>query len=237
LILSSSALVSQELPAKVKEFGIGLSSFNSFSLQYRWGNEKRLFRINAVIGGSTSFGNGTNNFDEARDTSYKNSNSTTSKSTSPLNINGTLSFSILRIKQIKDKFGLFSGPTIGVSYLTSNIKTTETGTGTYYTSNSSTNSTFPINRTTEEHFTTLRPTLGLVLGVVYKINASFLIYAEISPNLYYAYNTTSNKRIDNTSQPSQYISSSNSTSSGNTFGVSNLSNSAALLTIAYRITK
>jgi len=197
LILSSSALVSQELPAKVKEFGIGLSSFNSFSLQYRWGNEKRLFRINAVIGGSTSFGNGTNNFDETRDTSYKNSNSTTSKSTSPLNINGTLSFSILRIKQIKDKFGLFSGPTIGVSYLTSNIKTTETGT----------------------------------------INASFLIYAEISPNLYYAYNTTSNKRIDNTSQPSQYISSSNSTSSGNTFGVSNLSNSAALLTIAYRITK
>lgn len=29
--------------SKVSEVGIGLKNLNSFSLQYRWGNEKRLY--------------------------------------------------------------------------------------------------------------------------------------------------------------------------------------------------
>ena len=51
-----SILNAQEKPAKVKEYGIGLSSFNSFSLQYRWGTDKLLYRLQGNIGANTSFG-------------------------------------------------------------------------------------------------------------------------------------------------------------------------------------
>src|SRR5579872_3847110 len=91
IFIVSTLTAQEQQPLKVKEYGIGLSSFNSFSLQYRWGNEKRLYRINANLAGNTSFGNGSQTSSATRDTL---SNSTTSSNSgkSPINLSCGLSF-------------------------------------------------------------------------------------------------------------------------------------------------
>ncbi len=94
--LNAQDLGMQTPPTKVKEYGIGLSNFNSFSLQYRWGNEKRLFRINATVGGSTGFGKGSNNSTTTQDTIYNYNNIGSTKPTTPINFNTSLALVCLK---------------------------------------------------------------------------------------------------------------------------------------------
>jgi hypothetical protein len=238
MFIVSTLTAQEQQPLKVKEYGIGLSSFNSFSLQYRWGNEKRLFRLNATIGGSTSFGSGNSNLSQGQDTMFSNSNNLTSKTSTPINFNTGLSFSMLKLKQIADKFGLMYGPIVGLSYSIASSQTTQTGTGTsYYYNNPSHSGTYPINNSIKNHSSTLQPYIGFVLGAFYKINASFLLYAEIAPNIYYGYTTRTSNQTNNNQAPYAYNTTNNSTDSNNSFGLANLSNSGATLTIVYRITK
>jgi hypothetical protein len=234
-----SVLKAQELPAKIKEFGIGLSNFNSFSLQYRWGNEKRIFRVNATIGGTTSFGKGSSNYNAAPvDTTSSQSYTTATKTSSPLNFNTSLSFSMLKLKKINDKFGLLFGPVAGIVYSTSSSQSTTTGTNVnYYQGNTIQTGSFPSNSETKNNSSTIQPYVGLVLGAYYKINASFLIYAEIAPNVYYAHTHNTSYTTNVNKIPTSYNDTNNSTNSNNTFGLGSLSNSGALLTLVYRITK
>ena len=113
---------------KVKEFGLGFSSLTAYSLQYRWGNTKRLFRINATLAGSSSFGDGsgvsnTNNIGNSTIMT-----TSTTKTNTPLNFNTGLSFSILHFKYLIEKFGIMCGPAIGVSYSVVNNRSNQTGT-------------------------------------------------------------------------------------------------------------
>lgn len=227
------------LPKKVKEFGIGFSSLTAYSLQYRWGNTKRLFRINATITGSTAFGSGTSGSNQTNVGNGNNMDSTTNKTKTPLNFSTSLSFSILNLKYIAKKFGLMYGPVAGVGYSIINSQSTQTGiNSTNYTYNSSQNNgNFPISSSTKTESVTFQPYLGFVLGAFYKINKSFFIYAEIAPNIYYARtNSTSSTTNTNNSQ-SNYSYGNNSSTFNNTFGIASLSNSAATITIVYRITK
>ncbi len=243
VILISSNLKAQDsssqatLP-KVKEYGVGFTGLNSFSLQYRWGNEKRLFRINATIGGSTAFGKNSGNLTQAQDTMYRNNNTYTSKTTSPVNFNSSLSFSILKIKYVADKFGFMYGGVVGVSYSTTNTQATEAGTNVNYSYNNANNTgLFPYSETTKNHSQIIQPYAGVILGVVYKINSSFLVYLEIAPNIYYARNNTTITDDTNNKQPNQYVVSQTQKTANNTFGIANLTNSGAMLTVVYRITK
>lgn len=193
--------VLKPLPAKVTEYGIGLSSLNSFSLQYRWGNENRLYRLQGNIGGSSTLS-----------TPINNQYSVTSLTT-PLSINCGLSFSILKIKSISEKIGLMYGTFLGGGY--------NQMLQSYYNVNSS------ILAKTNSQITSA--SLGLVLGGVYKINSSFLVYAEIDPSFTYTY---SHSHYNN---PLSVLSSYNIHSDA--IQLNNLSNSNASLTIVYRITK
>lgn len=236
-ILFAFKLKAQDQPLKVKEFGIGFSSFNSFSLQYRWGNEHRLFRISGNIGGTTSNGNSSDNATTVKDTTSSNS-SGTAKSTSPINLNCGLSFSILKIKSVSEKFGIVYG---GISAFTYSVNQTNTD----GTSNIN-SSTFPNNNrittsTTKKNSQTFQPSLGIAFGAVYKFNSSFSLYAEIDPNIYYAYtkSTTHSTTATNYTNYSynNYTKTDNNYGSTNTFGLANFANSGASLTIVYRITK
>jgi len=230
LILIVSTLKAQvNQPNDVKEFGIGLSSLNSFSLQYRWGNENRLFRITGTIGGTTSNGNSSNNTSDVLDTTYNNSSSTSTSNKSPINLNCGLGFSILKLKSISQKFEFMYGGICSISYIYSNTQSTQTG------SSINNGITYPDDMTSKRTSQTLQPSIGIVIGAVYKISSSFLLYAEIAPNIYYAYNKTTTNSTYSSQQ--NEISTSNTSSSNNTFGVSGLSNSGASLTIVYRIPK
>jgi len=226
------------LPKKVKEFGIGFTSLTAYSLQYRWGNTKRLFRVNATITGSTAFGNGTSGNSQTNVGNGNNIDSTTNKNKTPLNFSASLSFSMLNLKYITKKFGLMYGPVAGVGYSIINSQSTQTGTNlTNYTYNSSQNNgSFPITSSTKTESVTFQPYLGFVLGAFYKINKSFFLYAEIAPNIYYARtnSTNSTKEVNNGS--ANYSSTNNTSAFNNTFGLASLSNSAATITIVYRIT-
>jgi hypothetical protein len=236
-ILTTFKVQAQDQPTlpKVKEFGIGLTGFNSFSLQYRWGNEHRLFRLSGNIGGTTSAGNSSDNSSTVQDT-INNGSSSTTKTTTPINLNCGLSFSILKIKQVSEKFGFICG---GIYAFTYSINQSTT------TTNSANNGNYPYNiytttSTTKRNSQNFQPSLGIVIGAVYKINSSFLLYAEIAPNIYYAYNKiTSNMTSIRTYTNNNMNETTDSSmpSSTNTFGLSNLSNSGATLTIVYRITK
>jgi hypothetical protein len=225
---------------RVKEFGIGFSGLTSFSLQYRWGNTKRLFRVNATIGGSTAFGKGSNGSTQIQDTISSSVNVNSSKTKTPLNFTAGLSFSILHVKYIVEKFGLMYGPVAGVSYSTLTTETNGTGiTANYYLNFPINSGTYPNSSTTKNHSETIQPYVGFVLGAVYKINTSFLLYAEIAPNVYYARTNSTTNTTNYDKSPNNYYSTNNnnSSNSNNTFGLASLTNSGATITLVYRITK
>lgn len=217
----------QTLP-KVKEVGIGLTSFNSYSLQYRWGNDKRLFRLSGNIGGTSSSDNSTSTATTVQDT-LNTTYTVTTKTTTPINLNFGFSFSLLKIKSVTEKLGFICGEITSFSYNINQTNTNKTQT------NNSPNS-YTITDEQKTNSQTLQPSIGIVMGAVYKINSSFMIYAEVSPNIYYAYKKT----MTNSTVYSTLTSATTTTdqpSTTNTFGLSNLSNSGAMLTIAYRWTK
>ncbi len=235
IVLTSTFIVTkmsaqENTPLKVKEYGIGLSNLNSFSLQYRWGNEKRLYRINATLGGRGAFGSGSNSSVNNQDSLHIYNNSGTTSTKTPLNLNFGLGFSVFKLKTLSEKFGIIYGGVVGLSYSYNNIQNKEklnsfNGSSTAYS-----------NSNTKTITQALQPYAGIVLGTYYKINSSFLVYLDIAPNIYYSFNQT---KISNTitNSPQNTSLTSDNSSSLNIFGLSNLSNSGAALTIVYRITK
>ena len=235
IILTLTLIVSkmpaqEKIPLKVKEYGIGLSNLNNFSLQYRWGNEKLLYRINATLGGHGAFGTGSNSSANNQDSLHIYNNSATTSTKTPLYLNFGLGFSILKLKTLTEKFGFIYGGVVGVTYYYNNLQDKEksnllNGSSTTY-----------IDRTTKTISQTLQPYAGIVLGTFYKVNSSFIVYLDIAPNIYYAFNQTKVSNTTTNNPQNTYLTTDNS-SSLHTFGVSNLSNSGAALTIVYRITK
>lgn len=210
-------------PVKIKEIGLGLYNFQNFSLQYRWGNDKSLFRLNGSIGVNT--GNGrSDTYGWRQEDTVSGSYNYGEDLKTPVNLTVGLGFSILKLRSINDKFGLIYGPLIGISYsyLQSERYSSSSGSG-YYSST-----------TTVQKSQTIQPYLGIVVGVSYKINDSFFIYLEIGPNVYYSYNqgyTTKETQSDS------YYSEDETSSNSNSFGISGLSNSGAMLTFVYRYNK
>jgi hypothetical protein len=229
-----ATIVTDTLAAKqkirVQEYGIGFYNLNNYSLQYRWGTPKVLYRINANVG-YTGFSNSS-----SATTNYANMgfgySSNDIQIKTPVTLNTSLGFSVLTIKQINPKFGLMLGGTAGLTYSYTTGQNTQTN--TYQDSSGN-----PISRsvTTKTRATTLQPYMGFVLGVFYKITPSFIIYAEIAPNIYYAASqTSSSATITNQPSGTSYRSGDRLTNSSN-IGLSGFSNSGAMLTLVYRITK
>jgi hypothetical protein len=214
---------------KVKEFGFGFTGLQSisYSMQYRWGNTKRLFRVNGTIGSTVGFGNG---FNSSTIGELFNSNTTTINSTtySPLGINTAgLSFGVLYLKNLVKNFGIMYGPMVGLTCSTAGTQTVEVNTSTGNLTNTTINT----------HTKTIQPYIGFALGMFYKINKSFFLYAEITPNIYYARTNSKPNSTSNLNSNTNLINTtSNTSSSNNTFGMASLSNSLATLTIVYRIT-
>lgn len=216
---------------KVKEFGIGFNSLNSYSLQYRWGTEKRLFRIEGTIGGgyNDQNSNGTNlNYPT---TPYQ------SKQSTPLNLSSSISFSIINLKPLNNNFGLMYGGSIGFQFITNKtISDYNQNNSVFDTSGAFVMTSQNLNNTTSSQFYT--PQLGLVLGAYYKINSSFSIYGEIDPMIYYSRgNRNSSQSITYEPKYSYRNTSSSSSSISNDIGISNLSNANARLTLVYRFSK
>ena len=225
---TDTTILKSQLP-KVREFGFGLNninltSFNNFSLQYRWGNEKRLYRLAGDFGGTLTT--------KPINTYYYSSNYYTSNnnpwSYSPSIVNCRLSFSILRIKSLSEKFGLMYGNFFSGGY--SNQKT-----NIQQTSSDSYNGVIEYDTlTTKKTLQSSSASVGFVLGAVYKINSSFLLYAEIGPGISYSYNYGYSK---NSHSNNIYPNPPNSKDRSNSFSLNGISNSNASLTIVYRITK
>jgi hypothetical protein len=222
----------QETRTKIKEYGLGLSNLNNFSLQYRWGNESKIKRVSINMGGSTSFGKGKGSYArQEQNSSYNSTNNSTN--TSPINLNVGVGYSILKLKPLNDKFGLMFGYNFSMNY--SNIKLESVTTETTTNLNISSTSPALINTKATNNTQSVVPTLGLGLGFYYIINSSFRVYAEIGPGVYYNYNTTSEKREVTSDANPTYSYSSRNTFYNNTFGFTGISNSGALLSFIYRI--
>lgn len=224
-VCSVSMFTAQEqTPAKVKEVGIGFTSLNNFSLQYRWGTEKKLYRVSGYFGGNSGFGNSTYDY-KWTDTTFKPG---TVKGTnkSPVDLNLGLNFSVLKLKPGANKLGFFYGPTIGVFGNYNNGSTSSP----QYTINTSTFSGFDSKSTTINSGISL----GLTLGLMYKINSDFYLYGEITPSVFFNnyYQKSSNTMYYNNSTASY---TTDQTSSNNRFGLSGISNSGAMFTLGYRI--
>jgi hypothetical protein len=215
-VFISSDLTAQDLSPRVQEFGIGLSNLNSFSMQYLWGNENRLSRISLTLGISSLNTILPKQYSNINDSSFAES---ITAQTTPININGTLSYSKIKIKSLTDKFGLVFGNIFAFSssyVLTKNKVTLQE----FINGNPIINTS---SYTLKNSTALFQPSIGIVLGAVYKINAAFSFYAEIDPNLYYRH--TANIVTGNNNQ---YV---------NTYGLANVSNSGASLTLVYKITK
>ncbi|MFI5141295.1 MAG: hypothetical protein ACHQII_02965 [Bacteroidia bacterium] len=217
---------------KVKEYGIGFTSLNSYSLQYRWGTPKLLYRINANIGftGLAKNDNTSGTYDQ-NITSYSSSTTETQTKT-PATLSTGVGFSMLTFKQINPKFGLMIGGIAGLTYSYTTGQNTLT-TSNYSTGSGSSSQT-TITKTTAQ---TLQPYLGCVLGAYYKFNPSFIIYAEISPSIFYAATQTTGNTTYQNNPASINIKTSDSRINNSNIGLSGITNSGAMLTLVYRITK
>lgn len=216
----------------VKEYGIGFTSLNNYSLQYRWGNPKLLYRINANIGftGLLNNNNLTDTYNQGA-TSYSSTSNNTQVKT-PVNINTAVGFSMFGFKQISQKFGFITGGAAGLTYSYTTAQTTVT-TSNYSTGNIP-QSEIQVSKTTTQ---ILQPYIGCVLGAYYKITPSFIVYAEITPNVYFA-TTITNGTTTYTENPTNFNHKSSDLRTRNSnLGISGLTNSGAMLTLAYRITK
>ncbi len=217
---------------KVKEYGIGFISLNSYSLQYRWGTPKLLYRINANVGFT-----GLSKNDNINDTYNQNGTSYSSSTTqiqtkTPATLTTGAGFSMLTFKQINPKFGLMIGGIAGLTYSYTTGENIQTNSN--YSTGSGNSSQTTTTKTTSQ---TLQPYLGCVLGAYYKFNPSFIIYAEISPNIFYATTKTTGNTTYQNNPVSTNSKSGDSKTNNSNFGLSGLTNSGAMLTLVYRITK
>jgi hypothetical protein len=216
----------------IKEYGIGFTNLNSYSLQYRWGNPKVLYRINANVG-FTGLANSNNTSDSYNQNSNGSSNSTTqTQIKTPVTLSTGIGFSVLSLKQINPKFGLMIGGITGLTYSYTTGQNIQTSSN-YNTSNGNSSQSTTIKSTSQ----TLQPYMGCVLGAYYKINPSFIIYAEISPNIFYAATQTKTNTTYQYDPIGTNSKSGDSRFNNGNLGLSGLTNSGAMLTLVYRITK
>ncbi|MBS1646727.1 MAG: hypothetical protein JST67_05250 [Bacteroidetes bacterium] len=210
--------------AKVKEMGIGLYNLNSFSLQYRWGTKKTLYRVNAVLGFSQAFGKGSNTV--TTNDSLPPYPALSNQKSDPLNFSVGVNFSILKFKPIIKNFNFMYGGIIGVS---ANYRSnTTTTTSAPYSGNST--------LVQKNNAQGISPFIGAVVGVSYQVSSHFLVYLEIAPNIYYSY-TNNSVTTTNTQLSNGFENTSTSKGHFNSFGLASFSNSGAMLTFVYRITK
>jgi hypothetical protein len=225
-VFCASIVLAQENKTGIKEYGIGLRNLNGFSLQYRWGSESKLNRIGAEFSGSSSYGKTGQNgsrIDTARHSFDFNTNNTENKT--PLIFYINVNYSILNLKFAAEKFGYFYGPSIGFGFNYSK----DNNSGSQTSGNANMVNTQNIK--SENSYTSYRPALGLVIGLVYKINANLLIYGELNPNIYYSHSVSTSHYVSGQT----LISTNDAKRTLNTFGFSDLSNSGAMLTLVYRI--
>jgi len=227
-MIATLKLQAQDKPLNIKEIGFGLTSLNSFSLQYRWGNEHRLFRFSGNLGIGTSTGKTTDEVNYEPDGTLSEN---TTKTTSPVSLDFGISFSILKTKSISEKFGCLFGGIFTLGYSIDQENSTEDNDGTTYPYS-------PYTIKTKDNEQTFRPAAGLALGAFYKISPSFLLYAEIDPQIYFAYRiTTSDQTTTTTYTDFISIKTEKLKNTTSTVGLTSLTNSGASITIVYRFPK
>jgi hypothetical protein len=133
---------------------------------------------------------------------------------------------------VVDKFGIVYGVVFGLTYTYSKSNSNETSINS--NTNNMTNYPLPSHYSSSYNSYSIQPYIGISFGFVYKFNPSFYLYADVSPNVYYSYSKSST--ISSNSQ-NVSINSNNNNDIHNTFGLTNFSNSGAMLTLVYHITK
>lgn len=219
---------------KVKEYGIGIYNFNNFSIQYRWGHEKKLNRITGSLGLSNSNNKDNISSSYIQDTNVGNTTSIQNTDI-PFNFRVGLNYSILFLKPMNDNFGLFYGPSLGINY--NNVIQNHDFNSSFINTSNNTETQTSNNEIKNQLYGT---NLGFVIGAFYKLNKSIYIYGEINPNLYINYNkiqSSSNRTITNTSIQTSTTTTQDQNTSRVNYGLNNFSNSNLMLTFAYRITK
>ena len=221
---------------KIKEYGVGMYSFTNFSLQYRWGNEKRLYRLMGNIGFNGTNGNTNSTATTTQDTLINSTNTTTTKNLNPVGLNCGINFSVLNLKPITDHFGFFWGPSVGVTYTVNVSEKDQTSTLVNNSSPTTTSTDISTFKATTQD---IRPNIGIALGVFYNINSSFFIYGEVVPNIYFGFNNSKTTLNETTSKPGtpNIIKNQTDNNSGSIYGLANFANSGAMLTFAYRFSK
>lgn len=228
-ILPLFSIKAQEMPEPVREIGIGFSSSTSFSLRYQWGTDQTVWRLTAISFGATT--SSANTAEVTTTPSSGNFYSYSPTASTPVNLSGGLNLSFAKIKAINDRFGIMYGAEIGINL---SYVDTKTGTDFAYVPSQQNINNYNANYapyTTEAITSSYAPFIGFVIGARYKLNSSFYLYAEIAPNISYTYAETSNNSTSGISSPPSTDKITN------TFGLSGLANSGALITIVYRITK
>ncbi len=130
------------------------------------------------------------------------------------------------------------GGITGIIYSTTKTQTTQTGNNKFYGGYSHPNNgSFLYNETKKSNAQNIQPYIGFILGAVYKISPSFLVYIEIAPNIYYARTNTTSTITKTNQQPNQSVTNGKTKNANNTIGIASLSTSGAMLTFVYRITK
>jgi hypothetical protein len=228
LLISFGAVSVQAQTNNIREVGIGFTGLNSFSLQYRWGNGTKFYRLTGNLGAAVSGSDGTSDSYFFQDPNNNSATNLTTRSSTPLNLSFGAAFSVLKLKLIDEKFGFMYGSSYGLSFSFVNNKSSSTGTIDYY------DGTFtPITNSSTSTSKSARASFGIVLGAYYKINDSFFVYGEVIPNLYLEHRIN-----DNSSNDLSYYTQNNSREEeSDSFGLSGLSNSGAALTLVYRFTK
>jgi hypothetical protein len=219
-------LTGQEIsPGRVKEYGLGLSGLNYFSLQYRWGNTKYLKRLAATVSANYSKSNMGSATGVPPIYPYE--------SVTPMQATAGLLFTFFRLRPVSEKFGTIAGPVLGTFYGYSQAKyRTELPADPQTGSGRIENETFG-----QQHL--IIPSLGMSLGCYYMFTPSFYVHLEIQPGVWYSFGelTTRGKYTyyDNTNvkvTSTEYTQKSYQQNFG-AFG----GNLGALLTVAHRITR
>ena len=228
LLTNSTSAQDSTQVGKFHELGVGSNGSSTFNLRYQYGNDNFFYRV-SLLNLSVSNNNSGTSYQQTSTNANAAISQTNPSTLTPINLGFGLNFIVGKVKALNDKIGISMGLLGGV-----NIAYNSSTNNYSYLINSlgnPNNSANYSNYSTTVSNASYNPQLGMVVGLRYKLNNHFFVFAEITPTLNYTLAWNKSVSTPGVNTPANTLKYTD------TYALNGLALSNAMVTLQYRIYK